>query len=226
GRSRGRFAVRQEGEGFRRTGLHRLGRSRGLLTSTARAAELLRQPLLERRPARRRPLQEGLRMGREGVAVRLPRKQIETLARDQPEHGVAGDRDAARQINRVVAAELRPVDIGTGDEGGAIALVVETPDDASLGGLELRKAAYGAGVDKIGDGIVTFDGKAREAVGNHALGGCSPGRRGGTRPFAKTVRASRQKACQECEQGYSAAKFNRVPNPVYFLPFCRHSCCG
>ena len=84
--------------------------------------------------------QEARGIGGEGVAVLLAAEQIEPLSRDQPEPGVAGHGDAARHVDRVVAAELRAVDIGMGDEGGAVALVVETPDRPGLGGLELLPA--------------------------------------------------------------------------------------
>ena len=84
------------------------------------------------------------RIDGKGVAGLLTAKQIEPLARDQPEPRVAGNRDAARHVDRVVAAELGAVNIGMGNKGGAIALVAEAPDRPRLGGLELRKADLGA----------------------------------------------------------------------------------
>ena len=86
----------------------------------------------------------------EGIPGFLAAEQIKPLSRDQPEPGVAGDGDAAGQIDRVVAAELGAVNLGMGDKGGAIALVAETPDRAGLGGLEVRLADHGPGVDEIG----------------------------------------------------------------------------
>ena len=140
----GRLAVRQGRDGFHRAGVHRLGRSCGgalrrerLSTSTA--------PDPARSAGQRAfaCLQHARRIGGKGVAVLLAAEQIKPLARDQPEPGVAGNRDAARQIDRVVAAELGTVNLRMGDKGGAVALVAETPDRAGLGGLELRQAELG-----------------------------------------------------------------------------------
>ena len=107
----------------------------------------------------------------------LAAEQIKPLARDQPEPGITGNRDAARQIDRVVAAELGTVNLGMGDKGGAVALVAKAPDDAGLDGLELRQAELGAGIGEIGHRVVTLDGQAGEAVGHDALGGRGPGRK-------------------------------------------------
>src|SRR5690349_9705472 len=81
---------------------------------------LLRQPLLERRPARNRLLQIALRVGRKGLAVLLERKKIKALAGHQPEPGLARDRNPPRQIDRVVTAELGAVNVGMGDKGRAV----------------------------------------------------------------------------------------------------------
>ena len=78
-----------------------------------------------------------------------------------------------------------------GDKGRAIALVAETPDGACLGGLEVRQADHGAGVDKIGDGVETLDGETREAVHDHPLGGRGPGRERQGKPARQGLPARR-----------------------------------
>ena len=137
---------------------------------------LLRQILLQLRPAQVRLPQEARGIGGKGIAVFLAAEQIKPLSRDQPEPGVAGKGDAARQIDRVVAAELGAVNIGMGDKRSAIALVAETPDRAGFGGLEVRQTDHGAGVGEIGDGVETLDGQTGVAVHDHPLGGRGPGR--------------------------------------------------
>src|SRR5438034_3230801 len=77
---------------------------------------LLRQILLQRRPAQLRLPQEPRRSGGERIAVVLAPEQIKPLSGDQPKPGVAGKSDAARQIDRVVAPELGAVNIGMGDK--------------------------------------------------------------------------------------------------------------
>src|SRR6266852_910384 len=114
------------------------------------AYNLLRQILLQRRPAQLRLPQEARRSGGERIAVFLAAEQIKPLSRDQPKSGVAKG-DAAGQVDRVVAPELGTVNIGAGDKGRAIALVAETPDGAGIGGLELRQTDQGTGVDEISD---------------------------------------------------------------------------
>src|SRR5439155_9198854 len=91
---------------------------------------LLRQILLQRRPAQLRLPQEPRRSGGERIAVVLAAEQIKPLSGDQPEPGVAGKGDAARQIDRVVAPELGAVNIGMGNKRRAIALVAKAPDGA------------------------------------------------------------------------------------------------
>jgi hypothetical protein len=118
-------------------------------------------------------------VGREAVAVFLAAEQIEPLSRYLKEPRVAGYGDAARQIDRVVAAKLGTVNLGMGDKGGAVAFIAEAPDRAGLRGLEILQANLGPGVDKIGDGVVALDGQPGEAVHHHPLGGGGPGRRTG-----------------------------------------------
>ena len=150
----------------------------------------------------------------------LAAEQIEPLTRDQPEPGVTGDRDATRQIDRVVAAELGAVNVGMGDKGSAVALVAEAPDHAGFGRLELRQADHGAGIGKIRHGIVPLDGQTAETVHHHALGGRRPGREPAAGQFTT---ADRPEACQHGDKGYSGARANSGPPAVSFLPLCRHS---
>src|SRR6202035_1691272 len=184
---------------------------------------LLRQILLQGRPALGRFLQARGGIGGEGVTALLAAEQIEPLSRDQPEPRIAGDGDAAGQIDRVVAAELRAINVGMGDKGGAIALVAETPDGACLRGLEVLAADLGAGVDEIGDGVEPLDRQARKTVHDHPLGGGGLG--GGFGP-GQCAEAYPNQAGQRGDQGYSAAKACYGPSAVSFLPLCRHSWCG
>src|SRR3954469_17698477 len=98
-----------------------------ILFATRYAAPLPRQCIYQARPALRRFLQVSLGVGLEGVAGVFVAEQIETLAGNQPEPRVTGEGDAAGDIDRVVAAELRTVDVGIGDEHRAVALIAETP---------------------------------------------------------------------------------------------------
>ena len=71
---------------------------------------------------------EAFRIGGEGIPVFLAAEQIKPLSSDQPEPGVTAIGDAAREIDRVVASELGPVNIRMGNKRSAIALVAEAPD--------------------------------------------------------------------------------------------------
>ena len=105
--------------------------------------KLLRQIALQLRPARVGFPQDPLGIGGEGIAVFLAAKQIEPLPRYQPEPRIAGKGDAAREIDRVVAAEPGAVDLGMSGKGGTVALIAETPDRSGLGGLEIRQTGSG-----------------------------------------------------------------------------------
>src|SRR5882724_6798918 len=145
---------------------------------------LLRQILLQRRPAQLRLPQEPCRSGGERIAVVLAPEQIKPLSGDQPKPGVAGKGDAASQIDRVVAPELGAVNIGMGDKRRAIALVAEAPDGAGIGGLELRPTDQGTGVDEVSDRVETLDRDTRVAVHDHPLR-----RRGAGRELREGLRA-------------------------------------
>ena len=134
-----------------------------------------------------------LRIGGKGIAVFLAAEQIEPLSRDQPEPGITGIGDAARQIDRVVAAELGPVDIRMGDKGRAIALVAEAPDRAGLRGLELRQPHFGSGIDEIGDRVEPLDGEAGVAVDDDPLGGRGRGPLAGEKREASCRPAGRSR---------------------------------
>ncbi len=151
--------------------LHRLGRSRRGSRRT-----LLSQALLQLRPARTRPLQERPGIGGKSIAVGFQAKQIEPFVRDHPEPGIAGKGDAARDIDRVVAAELGTVNLRMSDERCAIALVVKPPDRSRLRGFEVRRSRYRTAVDEIGDGVESLDRKSAETVDDHPFGGGGTGR--------------------------------------------------
>src|SRR5689334_21487584 len=136
-----------------------------------RHPDLLRESLLQHRPARGGLFQEPLGLGGECIAVFLAAEQIEPLARNHPKTRIARIGYAPCHIDRIVAAELGPVDFRMRDEGGAIALAAETPDGAGFAGLEVRQSLKGHGFGEIGDGIETGDGEAGIAVHDHPLGG-------------------------------------------------------
>ena len=102
---------------FRRAGLHRLGRSRrGGVTTTAASGAIEIDPadsILRARPC---PAPASAPSPRAGSApdrrrrhrrLSSPAEQIEPLPGNQPELRVAGIGDAAGDVDRVVAAELR-----------------------------------------------------------------------------------------------------------------------
>src|SRR4051794_23519857 len=86
------------------------------------------------------------RVGGKGVARFSSAEQEQALAGNQPEPRIARRRYAARDVDRVVAAELRAVDIGMAEENAAVALVAEAPDRAGLRGLEIGAAGERSGV--------------------------------------------------------------------------------
>src|SRR5579871_4201995 len=135
---------------------------------------LLRERLFEIRPAFPRLGQIMLGMCGEGIAMGLDPEQIEPLARDHEETGIAGKRHAAGDVDRVIAAELGAIDLRVGHEGGAVALIVEAPDGAGLGGLEIGQAQDSLVLRKIGDGVEPLDGDPRETVHHHPFGRRGP----------------------------------------------------
>ena len=139
-----------------------------------------------------------LRIDDEGSAVLLAAEQVKPLSFDQPEPGITAVGDAPRQIDRVVAAELGPVNIRMGHKGSAIALVAEAPDRAGLRRLELRQSRCGAGIDEIGDRVETLDGKTGVPVDDDPLG-----RRGMGRQRQKDLGNRR---CPYRDNGNSGAK--------------------
>ena len=170
----------------------------------------MREALLDRGPAGRRVFQETLGIGREGIAVFLAAEQIEPLAGDHPKSRVTRISHPSPQIDRIVTAKLRGVDLGMGHERGAVALVAEAPDGAGLGGLEIGDALGRLGIGKIGDRIEPLDREAGIAVDHHPLGGCGKG--------GQIKAENAEKACPQGENGHSGAP------TVSFLPLCRHSC--
>jgi len=121
------------------------------------ACNSLHQTLLQRRPAQFCLPQEALRSGGERIPVFLAAEQIKPLPRDQPEPRVAGESDPPRQVDRVVAPELGPINMRIGDKRSAIALIAETPDRAGFGSLEVRQTDEGVGVDEVSDRVETLD---------------------------------------------------------------------
>src|SRR4051794_30975310 len=182
-----------------------------------RQIPLSRQVLLQRRPALLCFPHEAGGVGREGLPALLAAEQVKPAFRDHPEPRVAGDRDAARHIDRIVAAELRPVDFRMRHKCGAIALVAKTPNGASLGSLEIGLADHRTGVDEVADRVETLDCKAGVTVDHHPLCGNGLGR--------KSPISLAQDTCQHSEHGYCGAKYWSGPRTVSFLPLCRHTWC-
>ena len=124
---------------------------------------LLRQALLERGPA-------GVGVSAGSAADRRRRRRGFPRGRTDRAAGPRSARTAGyrhtvtprAKIDRIVAAELRAVDLGMGDKGGAVALVAEAPDRAGLGGLEVGRPLRRPGIGEIGDGIEPLDRQARE----------------------------------------------------------------
>ena len=108
-----------------------------------RQVRLLRQSLLDRRPAHRGVFQETRRIGGECIAVFLAAEQIKPLVCDGPKARAAGIGHPSPQIDRIIAAELGPVDLRVGDKGGAVALIAEAPDGARFAGLEIGQPRAG-----------------------------------------------------------------------------------
>ena len=159
--------------------------------------------MLQRRPALLRLVEVACGIGGKGVTVGLLPKQIEPFARDHPKQRIAGNGDAARDVDRVVTAVFRAVNFRMGQEGGAVAFVVEAPDRAALPGLEVRQTQHGLAIDKIGDRVVAVDGKPGEAVDDQPFRG---------RPIGCEVGEGRPKARQSRNKGYSETP------AVRFLP--------
>ena len=86
-------------------------------------------------------------------------EQEEPLAADQPDVRPFGHGHAAGDADRIVAAELRHVDIGPFGEGRPIAEIAEAPDGATILQFEIRAARHRLAVGVEGDRIVAVDGK-------------------------------------------------------------------
>src|SRR6478672_12531793 len=125
---------------------------------------LLGQGLFDPWPALGGAAQHPRRVRGKGRPGLLAVEQIKALTGNQPESRIAGYRHPAGQVDRVVAAELRPVNFRMGDKGRAVALVAETPDRAGLGGLELLTADLRLPIGEIGDGIEPLDATAGKPV--------------------------------------------------------------
>src|SRR5205085_4079223 len=222
GRARRSAAVRPRTNGLHRAGVYCLGRPirrTPLMTAAAdlaiRQLLLSRQVLLQRRPALLCFPHEIGGVGREGLPALLAPKQIKPAFRDHPEPRVAGDRDAASHIDRIVSAELRPVNFGMRHKCGAIALVAKTPNGASLGSLEIGLTDHWTGFDEVPDRVETLDCKTGVTVDHHPLCGDGLGR--------KSPISLPQDTGQHSEHGYSRAKYCSGPGSVSFLPLCRHT---
>src|ERR1700761_3629046 len=183
-------------------------------------SSLLRQLLLQLRPARIGFAQHVRRIGGKGVAVLLAAEQIKPFTRHQPETGVTGIGDATRNIDRVVAAELGSIDVRVRGKRRAVALIMETPDRPGFRRLEVRQAYGRAGVDEIRDRVIPLDGQTAEAIDHDALGGRGPGSKLRNARRAQPDPAGFYR--QQGDQGYSGANADLGLTTVSFLPLCRH----
>ena len=93
------------------------------------------------------------------------------LPRNQPEPRVAGNGDAAGDIDGIVAAKLWTVNFGMGDKRRPIALVMKAPDRAGLRSLVILLTNHRAGIDEIADGVEPLDRQSSVTVHDHPLGG-------------------------------------------------------
>ena len=94
------------------------------------------------------------RSGSSANAVRASRCRTDRAAvGDQPKPGMARRRRAARDRDRVVAAEARHVDVGIGHEGRAVAFVAEAPGRAGMAEFETGASELRLSVGEIGHRI-------------------------------------------------------------------------
>ena len=194
----------RRGDGFRRPSRSASGSganvswwtnsSPGAIHRRRCASSLLGQLLAQFGPAQLCQTDIARRIGGEGVAIVVVREQIEPLAGDQPELGVAGHGDPAGDVDRVIAAELRRVDVGPSQEIIPVAGIAEPPDRPALEGLDLRLAEHGFLVGEIGHRVEPGDRQPIVAVHHHALGGRRPG-------VGRTAPGSRQGCRHEQDQG-------------------------
>src|SRR5690242_7797629 len=104
-------------------------------SSSAHGA-LLRQRFHQAGPVSDSFRQKLLRRRRKSVPAVRAAEQVEPLPVDQPVLRTAGKRHAAGDVDRIIAAELGAVDLWSGAEDGAVALVAKTPDHAGRAELE------------------------------------------------------------------------------------------
>src|SRR6516165_4221675 len=119
----------------------------------ARSRPATDEPLWTKRLQHRRPFSlrgagVALRVGGECLEPMAVVEQEEPLAADQPDVRPSGHGHAAGDADRIVAAELRHVDIGLSGEGRPIAEIAEAPDG------EIRTARHRLAVGVEGDRIV------------------------------------------------------------------------
>ena len=79
--------------------------------------------------------------------------------------------DRMGEPDRIVAPELRHVDVRSFGEGGAIARVAKPPDHACVIQLELRAPGKRDRIGKIGNRIIPVDGQPGVPVEHDPLGG-------------------------------------------------------
>src|SRR5262245_32080836 len=97
---------------------------------------LLRQLQLQLRPAALRLPREAIGIGSESGAARFAREEIKTLCVNGEDLRQAGDGFAARNVDRIVAAEAGRVNVRMTHKGGTVAFVAKAPDCAVVHGLE------------------------------------------------------------------------------------------
>jgi hypothetical protein len=114
---------------------------------------------------------------------------------NDPKVRVSGSRHPARDPDRIVAAITRHVDIGIGDESGAVAFVVEAPDRAGETVFEFRASGDRLAGGEVSDGIDAVDRQAGVPVHHDAFG------RRGAQCMRKRASRERQTKCQNQPNG-------------------------
>jgi hypothetical protein len=135
-------------------------------------------------------------------------KKKEAPVADQPDIRLSGDGHAAGDAHRIVAAELRHVDVGPLSERRPIAEIAEAPDRAAILQFEIRTAQPWLAVGVERDRIVTADGEPGVPVDHD--------------PFGRTAGGSAEHVAAE-ESKDKRKNRDRGARFLPLLPCCGHS---
>ena len=101
---------------------------------------------------------------------------------------MTGYRDTVGNAERVVAAELRHVDVGACRERFAVADVAEPPDRAAVGEFDTRIAGHGLALGIEGDRVIAGDCETGIPVHHDPFGSGGRHERRGCRSASRTGR--------------------------------------